>query len=130
MSDVQARVLSTLLNEMDGIVAANGLIIVAATNRLDAIDPALLRPGRFGCHIAVGLPDAEERQDILRVSCRGIPVAGTDTERQDLCAALAGRTEGRSAAELGSMCREAAMVALRCGRKVVVAADFEATAAV
>lgn len=124
VSDVQSRVLSTLLNEMDGIVAANGLIIVAATNRLDAIDPALLRPGRFGCHIAVELPDAKERQDIIRVSCKRIPVAGTDDERRALYARLAARTEGCSAAELGSMCREAAMVALRGGRMEVEAGDF------
>ena len=107
-------------------MAAKGLIIVAATNRLDAIDPALLRPGRFGCHIAVGLPNLDERRDILRVSCRNIPLACTDAERKDLFSKIAGLTEGRSAAELGSMCREAAMAALRGGRRAVRAEDFDA----
>ena len=124
MSGVQARVLSTLLNEMDGVVAADGLTIIAATNRLDSIDAALLRPGRFGCHIAISLPDASEREDILRVSCRDMPVSGSQSELSELFCALAKRTKGRNAAELSSICREAAMVALRDGRVELTKGDF------
>ena len=118
-SDVQARVLSTLLNEMDGVSSSDGLIIVGATNRLDAIDPALLRPGRFGQHVQVNLPNETERIDILNVAARHLP-----KENDINMIELARVTKGLSGAELRGVCREAAMSALRDGRRTVKQDDL------
>ena len=119
-SDVQARVLSTLLNEMDGISSADGLIIVGATNRLDAIDPALLRPGRFGRHVKVGLPTLDERIDILQVSSQHIPMS-----KQIDLVAIGQATPLWSGAELRGLCREAAMCALRNDVLEITQQDME-----
>ena len=103
--------LSTLLNEMDGVSSADGLIVVGATNRLDSIDPALLRSGRFGHHIQVNVPTLEERIEILHVACQSIPMA------KDMNWLLIGEATAEwSGAELRGMCREAAMSTLRGGR--------------
>jgi ATP-dependent 26S proteasome regulatory subunit len=119
-SDVQARILSTLLNEMDGVSSSEGLIIVGATNRLESIDPALLRSGRFGHHVEVGLPDLEERVDILRVASRNIPMSDHVN-----FVAVAEKTDKWSGAELRGLCREAAMCALRREMEEVSFEDME-----
>ena len=105
---VQLRVLSTLLNEMDGIAPAAQLVVIGATNRLDTIDAALLRPGRFDELIHVPLPDGAGRAEVLRVHTRTMPLA--PAVHLD---SLAARCEAWSGAQLAGMCREAAMQALR-----------------
>ena len=105
---VKDRVLSTLLNEMDGIEESHGVILVAASNRRDLIDPALLRPGRFDCHVEVPLPDAETREKIFRVALRSIPV-----DRDVDYAALAAKTAGKSGSEIRWLVKEACTATLR-----------------
>ena len=105
---VQLRVLSTLLNEMDGIAPAAQLVVIGATNRLDTIDAALLRPGRFDELILVPLPDGAGRAEVLRVHTRAMPLAPAVH-----LGSLAARCEAWSGAQLAGMCREAAMQALR-----------------
>ncbi|KAF9158391.1 hypothetical protein DFQ26_007708 [Actinomortierella ambigua] len=105
---VQERVLSTMLNEMDGVEQASGVLVVGATNRQDLIDKALLRPGRFDRVVYVPPPDVEARLQILRIYTRGIPLAN-DVDLEG----LARRTELYTGADLQNVCREAAMLALR-----------------
>ncbi|KAK3838807.1 MAG: ATPases of AAA+ class, SpoVK, putative cell division [Linnemannia gamsii] len=105
---VQERVLSTMLNEMDGVENATGVLIVAATNRVDLIDKALLRPGRFDRVVYVPPPDLEARRQILGIYTRDIPLA--DDVNLD---AIAETTEMYTGADLQNVCREAALVALR-----------------
>ncbi len=104
---VGARVLSQLLHEMDGVHELKAVLVVAATNRPDLIDPALLRPGRFDRLIHVRLPDEASRREILAVHTRSTPVRGDVRLEQ-----LAQRTVGYSGAELAALCREAALTAL------------------
>ena len=104
---VSARVLAQLLHEMDGVQPLVAVLVVAATNRPDLVDPALLRPGRFDTLLHVGLPDEDGRTQILRIHTRKTPLEA-DVEH----AALAARTEGYSGAELAALCREAALAAL------------------
>jgi transitional endoplasmic reticulum ATPase len=118
---VQGRVLSTLLNEMDGVVTCDGLIVLAATNRVDMIDEALLRPGRFDRLVSVPLPDIEDREAILRIHCEKIPL---ETACHDMLGEIARRTHGKSGAELEALCREAAMHALRAGQSTVAMHNF------
>lgn len=122
-SAVSTGILATLLTEMDGVVSAEGVVIVAATNRKEALDPALLRPGRLELHLHVPLPDADGRLAILRIHTRKCSVA-SDVD----LAALARDTEGWSGAELGNVCREASMEALRedIGADAVAARHFAA----
>ena len=111
---VESRVLSTLLNEMDGITSASSSspLLMAATNRLAALDPALTRPGRFDALLHIPLPDAPARADILRLHLGRMAVGeGVDV------GVLVARTGGWSGAELGSLCREAGMLALREDRE-------------
>ncbi|KAG0006008.1 hypothetical protein BGZ79_010656 [Entomortierella chlamydospora] len=105
---VQERVLSTMLNEMDGVENAAGVLIVAATNRVDLIDKALLRPGRFDRVVYVPPPDLEARRQILSIYTRDIPLA----DDVDLDA-MAQTTEMYTGADLQNVCREAALIALR-----------------
>ena len=107
---VESRVLSTLLNEMDGIASAasDSPLLMAATNRLEALDAALTRPGRFDALLHVALPDEAARQDILQLHLRRMAVSG-DID----VAVLVERTDGWSGADLGNLCREAGMLALR-----------------
>lgn len=102
------RILSTLLNEMDGVAASEGVLVVGATNRPDMIDDALLRPGRFDVTVHVPLPSAADREDILRVIARDVPTS-PDVD----WAEMAARTEGLSGAELQGFIRESAMAAIR-----------------
>ena len=105
---VQERVLSTLLNEMDGIVELTGVIVLGATNRPDLIDAALMRPGRFDCLIPLTLPDTAGRLDILQRLTRKSPLA-VDVD----LAKLANESEGASGAVLRQMVQEAALGAIR-----------------
>jgi transitional endoplasmic reticulum ATPase len=107
-SHVSERVVSQLLTELDGIEELRGVTILAATNRPDIIDPALLRPGRFDVQVEIPLPDAVTRRAILEVHLRRCPLAsGVDI------GALAAKTEGFVGADLAGMCREATMSAVR-----------------
>ncbi|KAJ2681420.1 hypothetical protein H4R19_007344 [Coemansia spiralis] len=105
---VQERILSTLLNEMDGVEAADGVLVVGATNRIDMIDPALLRPGRFDRTVYVPPPDRAARAEILRIKARGMPL-GPDVDMDE----LADRTHGFSGADMANLSREAALLVLR-----------------
>jgi len=107
-SHVSERVVSQLLTEMDGIEELRGVTVMAATNRPDILDPALLRPGRFDVRVEVPPPDAAARRAILEVHMRGRPVAAD----VDL-AALAAGTDGYVGADLAGLCREATMAAVR-----------------
>ncbi|KAL1914906.1 uncharacterized protein VTP21DRAFT_7822 [Calcarisporiella thermophila] len=105
---VRERVLSTLLNEMDGVEIASSLLVMGATNRLDMIDDALLRPGRFDRLIYVPLPDTIARLQILRIHTRNVPLkADVDLK------VIADKTQNFSGADLRNLCREAAMTVLR-----------------
>ncbi|KAJ3331242.1 hypothetical protein HDU76_003703 [Blyttiomyces sp. JEL0837] len=108
---VQERVLSTLLNEMDGIEIARGVLVIGATNRPDMIDAALMRPGRFDRVIYVPPPDETARLEILKIYCKGMPIS----EHVDLTA-LARQSVRFTGADLESLCRESAMIALRESR--------------
>lgn len=105
---VQHRVLSTLLTEMDGVSSANGVLVVAATNRLDMLDDALLRPGRFDDVLHVGLPDVQTRADILDMYSQSMPL-GDDVD----IATLVEKSRGWSGADLKALCTEAALIAMR-----------------
>ena len=107
-SSTSTRVLSTLLNEMDGVESSEGLLIVGATNRVDMIDKALLRPGRFDRVLQIDLPTAQDRLEILRINTRNIPLEASVNLQ-----AIAENTDSYSGAELENLCREAAMDSLR-----------------
>ena len=101
------RVLAQLLTEMDGVESLAGVTVVAATNRPDMMDPALLRPGRLDRVVYVPLPDLDTRRKVLEVHTRKIPVGdGVSLET------VAERTEGYSGAEIAAVCNEAALAAL------------------
>ncbi|MFB6096050.1 MAG: AAA family ATPase [Haloferacaceae archaeon] len=133
-SEVGERVVSQLLTELDGLVDNPNLVVLAATNRKDALDPALLRPGRLEAHVEVPAPDEAGRRAVLAVHTREAPLAA-DVDLDEVAA----RTAGYSGADLAAVCREAAMravndVASRYGEDAnahadeveVTAADFEA----
>ncbi|MBI2458239.1 MAG: CDC48 family AAA ATPase [candidate division NC10 bacterium] len=107
-SGVAERVISQLLTELDGIEELRGVVVLAATNRLDMLDPALLRPGRFDLLIQLPLPDEAGRLEIFRIHTRGKPLA----EDVDLLR-LAQETEGYAGAEIEAICRKATMLAIR-----------------
>jgi transitional endoplasmic reticulum ATPase len=106
--EVEKRVVAQLLALMDGLKSRGDVIVMAATNRPNAIDPALRRPGRFDREIAIGIPNENARRDILEIYARGMPLG----EGVDL-ADLAATTHGFTGADLNALCREAAMAALR-----------------
>ncbi len=107
-SESTERVVSQLLAELDGLAANPNVVVVAATNRIEALDPALLRPGRLESHVEVPNPDRDARREILAVHSNGKPL-GEDVDLDE----LADRTDGRSGAELESLVREASMRAIR-----------------
>src|SRR5262249_61857542 len=107
-SNVGDRVIAQLLTEMDGIEGREGVIVVAATNRSDLIDPALLRPGRFDLVVELQLPDEVERRAIFNVHLKGRPIAPEVTIEE-----LAQLTPSRSGADIEAICRRAALLALR-----------------
>jgi cell division protease FtsH len=118
--DEREQTLNQLLVEMDGFESNEGVILMAATNRPDVLDPALLRPGRFDRRVVVSRPDVRGREEILRVHTRKIPLA----EDVDL-SVLARGTPGFSGADLANMVNEAALAAARQNRKAVLQYDFE-----
>ncbi len=118
--DEREQTLNQLLVEMDGFDANEGVILMAATNRPDVLDPALLRPGRFDRRVVVARPDVRGREGILRVHTRKIPLA----KDVDL-SVLARGTPGFSGADLANLTNEAALFAARQNRKVVTMHDFE-----
>ena len=119
-NDEREQTLNQLLTEMDGFDGSKGVVILAATNRPDSLDPALLRPGRFDRRIPVELPDLKGREEILKVHARKIKIA--DSVRFDEIAKAAA---GASGAELAKIVNEAALRAVRDGRKFATQADFE-----
>jgi cell division protease FtsH len=118
--DEREQTLNQLLVEMDGFEAKDNIILIAATNRPDVLDPALLRPGRFDRQIMVDRPDRAGRAEILRVHTRGKPIA-KDIDLDT----LAGQTPGFTGADLANLVNESALLAARKGNKVVDAQDLE-----
>jgi cell division protease FtsH len=119
-NDEREQTLNQLLVEMDGFEANEGVIIIAATNRPDVLDPALLRPGRFDRQITVGNPDVKGREQILRVHMKDKPLA-PDIEPK----VLARGTPGFSGADLANLCNEAALLAARRNKRMITQAEFE-----
>jgi cell division protease FtsH len=118
--DEREQTLNQMLSEMDGFDTAEGVVMIAATNRPDILDPALLRPGRFDRQIVVPLPDLEERLPILQVHCKGKRMAND----VDLTVVARG-TPGMSGADLANLVNEAALHAVRRGSADIAMADFE-----
>ena len=118
--DEREQTLNQLLVEMDGFETNEGVILIAATNRPDVLDPALLRPGRFDRHVVVARPDVKGREEILRVHTRRIPLA----PKVDLTV-LARGTSGFSGADLANLVNEAALLGARQDKKSVEMIDFE-----
>jgi cell division protease FtsH len=120
-NDEREQTLNQLLAEMDGFEPSAGIVVLAATNRPEILDPALLRPGRFDRQVTIPLPNASERAAILAVHCRGKKLAA-DVDLD----AIARGTPGFSGADLANLTNEAAIFAVREGRDVISAADFDA----
>jgi cell division protease FtsH len=119
-NDEREQTLNQLLVEMDGFEASSGVIVIAATNRADVLDKALLRPGRFDRQVMVGLPDIRGREQILNVHMRKVPIS-TDV-KADI---LARGTPGFSGADLANLVNEAALFAARRSKRLVEMSDFE-----
>ncbi|MFG1348988.1 ATP-dependent zinc metalloprotease FtsH [Xanthobacter autotrophicus] len=119
-NDEREQTLNQLLVEMDGFEANEGIILIAATNRPDVLDPALLRPGRFDRQVIVPNPDVVGREQILKVHARKIPVA-PDVNLKT----IARGTPGFSGADLANLCNEAALMAARRNKRMVTMAEFE-----
>ena len=120
-NDEREQTLNQLLAEMDGFEPTAGIVVLGATNRPEILDPALLRPGRFDRQVTIPLPNVSERAAILAVHCRGKKLAGN----VDLNAIARG-TPGFSGADLANLVNEAAINAVRAGRDVITAEDFDA----
>lgn len=120
-NDEREQTLNQMLVEMDGFGGNEGIIVIAATNRPDVLDPALLRPGRFDRQVEVGLPDIRGREQILKVHMRKVPL-GDNVE----AALIARGTPGFSGADLANLVNEAALYAARGNKRVVSMAEFDA----
>ena len=118
--DEREQTLNQLLVEMDGFGANTGVIVIAATNRRDILDPALLRPGRFDRQIVVGYPDVKGREEILKVHTKNKPL-GPDVDLR----VIAQTTVGFTGADLENLVNEAALLAARRGRKAITMVDIE-----
>ncbi len=118
--DEREQTLNQMLVEMDGFEGNEGIIVIAATNRPDVLDPALLRPGRFDRQVTVGLPDIKGREQILKVHMRKVPI-GDDVE----ASLIARGTPGFSGAELANLVNEAALFAARSNKRTVSMNEFE-----
>lgn len=118
--DEREQTLNQMLVEMDGFEGNEGVIVIAATNRPDVLDPALLRPGRFDRQVVVGLPDIRGREQILKVHMRKVPI-GDDVE----ASVIARGTPGFSGADLANLVNEAALFAARGARRLVSMEEFE-----
>src|SRR5207244_11911808 len=119
-NDEREQTLNQLLAEMDGFDPSAGVVVIAATNRPETLDPALLRPGRFDRQIEIPLPNLKERAAILAVHARGKKL-GPDVDLE----VVARGTPGFSGADLANLVNEAAIVAVRAGRDVISASDFD-----
>jgi cell division protease FtsH len=119
-NDEREQTLNQLLSEMDGFDASTNVVVIAATNRPDVLDPALLRPGRFDRQVTVGYPDRAGREAILRIHTKGIPLA-PDVDLVNLSRAAS----GFSGADLANLANEAALLAARRGHDTVQMSDFE-----
>jgi len=119
-NDEREQTLNQLLSEMDGFDMTQGIVVLAATNRPEVLDPALLRPGRFDRQITIPLPTLDEREAILRVHCRGKTLAA-DVDLK----VVARGTPGFSGADLANLANEAAIFAVRSNRAILTAADFD-----
>ncbi len=119
-NDEREQTLNQLLVEMDGFESNEGVILIAATNRPDVLDPALLRPGRFDRQVTVNNPDILGREKILQVHMRKVPLAPDVVART-----IARGTPGFSGADLANLVNEAALIAARTGKRLVTMADFE-----
>ena len=119
-NDEREQTLNQMLVEMDGFESNEGVILIAATNRPDVLDPALLRPGRFDRQVVVPNPDVNGREKILRVHMRKVPLA-SDVDPK----VIARGTPGFSGADLANLVNEAALLAARMGKRVVAMAEFE-----
>jgi cell division protease FtsH len=118
--DEREQTLNQLLVEMDGFEGNDGVIVIAATNRPDVLDPALLRPGRFDRQVVVGLPDIRGREQILKVHMRKVPISESVNE-----SVIARATPGFSGADLANLVNEAALFAARSGKQRVTMEEFE-----
>jgi transitional endoplasmic reticulum ATPase len=117
-SKVTERVVDTLLTELDGMKSMKNIVVIAATNRPDMLDPALMRAGRFDRSIEVGLPDEKARLQILEIHTKKMPLESVKLKE------LSKLTEGYTGADVENLCREAGMVAIREGAKKVTANHF------
>ncbi len=113
------QTLNEILNQMDGFEKESGVIVIGATNKPEMLDPALLRPGRFDRRIVLDLPDIREREEILKLHCRGKPLALNVNLRE-----IAERTPGFSGADLANLVNEAAILAARKGKKQIFQEEF------
>lgn len=118
--DEREQTLNQILVEMDGFDTTSGVIVIAATNRADVLDPALLRPGRFDRQVAISLPDIQEREDILKIHAAKVKL-GPDVD----LSIIARATSGASGADLANLVNEAALYATRANRSTVSLKDFE-----
>src|SRR2546422_4678515 len=118
-NDEREQTLNQLLVEMDGLNAREGVIVLAATNRADVLDPALLRPGRFDRRVVVQPPDRRGRAAILRIHTKDVPLA-PDVDLDEIAA----QTPGMVGADLRNLVNEAALRAARQGESLVTTADF------
>ena len=118
-SDVMNRVVNQLLSSMDGVETMEGVIVVAATNRPEMIDPALLRSGRFERVLHIPPPDADSRKEILRIHTKDMPLGKFSLDD------LAGQLDNYTGADIESICREAALISMRAGKKSVSKKSFE-----
>ena len=118
-NDEREQTLNQLLAEMDGFDMSEGLVVLAATNRPEILDPALLRPGRFDRQVTIPLPTLSERVAILAVHCKDKRLEGVDLE------VVARGTPGFSGADLANLANEAAIVAVRNNREILQPSDFD-----
>ncbi|MCX7728217.1 MAG: ATP-dependent zinc metalloprotease FtsH [Bacteroidia bacterium] len=118
-NDERESTLNQLLTEMDGFAANSGVIVLAATNRADILDKALLRPGRFDRHIYIDMPDVKDREEIFKVHLKRIKIDSSVNVEF-----LARQTPGFSGADIANICNEAALIAARKGKKIVSKEDF------
>jgi len=123
-NDERDNTINQLLVEMDGFASNKGIVVLAATNRDDILDPALLRPGRFDRQIALELPDIKSRVAVFMVHLRDIVFTGNTIE--EYAKRLAARTPGFSGADIANVCNEAALIAARYDKSAVTSDDFEA----
>ncbi len=119
----QENTLNQLLVEMDGFSAQSNVIVMAATNRVDVLDPALLRPGRFDRQIYVGLPDIKGRASVFKVHLKGLK---TNLDKDEVARKMAALTPGFSGADIANICNEAALIAARNLADSISMKHFEA----